>query len=829
MQFELKFGTGAKVAASATEPIGPIITEVSVQKNLQKTEPSRPLNAAFPTSELGDSGTRLLHGIITEEYNPQLQGIQGIRVFEEMRKSDGTVRAAMLVCTLPIRRANWFVKEASDDPQDMKIAEFVRHALFDWIEDMTWDDIMRESLLSLAFGVMLFEKVYGTYEHDGTTYVTLQKLAPRLPKSILQWELVDHTFGIQQIRQDGVLAQIPGSKLVIFVNEREGDNWWGTSMLRAAYQHWYRKQKYYAIDSLAFERQGLGIPVITMPQGYTASDEKQAAKALKNLRANEKQYMILPPGYEFEFADMGGKTTRDPTQAVEHHNKQILQSVLAQFLELGATKSGSGSRALSQDHSDLFLKAMEAIADGQRDAFNRQLIKELVDLNFNDVKTYPVLSYEGITKVDIQAFGTAYAQLVTAGALTPTDSDQQMVRALLGLPERTPEEIEEADDNDPSSEELEDEVQSTGKDDDANEEDVETATTTTTDKKKTKTKTTPADKKKTEKAAAKPKPGKTERKPAAKPKPAAAAETRKRAPRFSATSFSSWRPMTFAEQDVNWEKIQANMDDLEATFTTDARKLLNDSKDSFMAKLHAALDNNDYKTIATLEMNFVNDYKALLKKTLQDAYVYGKNHAANEIGIDPPANVADTLRNIDVMAQAIANKTATDLEARAKISTANALKGDKTALESAGAVDTDLQDAIETTIQNSSDLLIGQGINMGRNDVFDRNSADIYALQRSELLDKKTCNFCISMDGRVVPVGDEWASTDIFHSNCRGIWVAILNDEVNPPPIDGVPSNVADLYGGEPNSLVQPKRPIPKPGSLAEKYVKDQEAKAAKK
>lgn len=823
MEFNFSVSTAKKGATEtdSTSPMPPTGV-VSIVKDLQKTDPSRPLADSFPRAELGDSGTRMLHGIITEEYNPQLQGIQGIRVFEEMRKSDGTVRAAMLVCTLPVRRANWFVKEASDDPQDLKIAEFVRHALFDWIEGMTWDDVLRESLLSLAFGVMLFEKVYGTYEHEGTTYVTLTKLASRLPKSILMWELADHTFGIQQIRQDGQLAQIPGSKLLIFVNEREGDNWWGTSMLRAAYQHWYRKQKYYAIDSMAFERQGLGVPVMVMPQGYTTDDEKRAATALKNLRADAKQYLILPNGYDFKFADMGGKTTRDPTQAVEHHNKQILQSVLAQFLELGASKSGSGSRALSQDHSDLFLKSMEAIANTQRDVFNRQLIKELVDLNFNDVKTYPVLSYEGITKVDIQAFGTAYAQLVTAGALSPTDSDQQMIRALMGLPERTPEEIEEADNNDPSSEELEDETQGNGADPDANEAEVDPAATNAK-----KPAQTPADKKKTDKAAAKPKPGA----PAAKkpaPKPAAASE-RTPARRFSATSFSSWRPMTFAEQNVNWEKIQANMNDLEASFTTDAKKLLNDSKDTFMAKLHTALENNDYKTIATLEMNFQNDYKALLKSALQEAYTYGKNHAANEIGIDPPANVADTLRNIDVMATAVANKTATDLETRAKISTANALKGNKTPLESAGSIDTDLQDAIDTTVQNTSDLLIGQGINMGRNDVFDRNSSDIYALQRSELLDKKTCNFCISMDGRIVPPGDEWASTDIFHSNCRGIWVAIMNDEVNPPPIDGVPSNVGDLYGGEPNSLIQPKAPIPKPGSLAEKFVKDQAAKAAKK
>jgi hypothetical protein len=67
---------------------------------------------------------------------------------------------------------------------------------------MTWDDILRQSLLMLDFGVMLFEKVYGTYEFEGKTYVTLKKLAPRLPRSVLMWELADRTFGIRYPQSD---------------------------------------------------------------------------------------------------------------------------------------------------------------------------------------------------------------------------------------------------------------------------------------------------------------------------------------------------------------------------------------------------------------------------------------------------------------------------------------------------------------------------------------------------------------------------------------------------------------------------------------------------
>lgn len=777
----------------------------------QKTLPSLPLTRALPREELGDSGTRMLHGIITEEYNSQLQGIQGIRIFDEMRKSDGTVRAALLACTLPIRRAKWFVNPASDDQKDKDIANFVEHALFDWIEDVTWDDVVRQALLMTAFGVMLFEKVYGTYEHDGKTYVTLQKLSPRLPKSILMWELPDRTFGIQQIRQDGILAMIPGSKLLVFVNEREGDNWWGTSMIRAAYKHWYYKNNFYKIDGVAFERQGLGVPVIHMPQGYTDADEKKAVQAMQNLRANQNAYLVLPDGYTFEFADMGARTTRDPNNSINHHNKEILQSVLAQFLELGQTKSNSGSRALSQDHSDLFLKAIESIANTITGEINKNLIKELVDLNFNDVKVYPVLDYSGITKVDVDSLGNAYSQLVTAGAITPTDDDQQYLRAAMGLPPRSQEDIEQAAADEESSVEQEDHVDI---EDNGPEETDPNAVADAAGKAK-KPAATPAQNKKTDTAV----------------KKKTAHEHKHLVRTFDdGNGFKTWRPLTFAEEKVSWQKIQDTIDQMETGFTQQAKELLNNAKDDFMTKLHAALDAGDQKAVAALEIKFVNDYKALLKDAMKKAYEYGKNNVSTELGVSVPPNSADSIANIDLMADTIANKTASDLESKAKIATANALVQDQTALQAAGAIDSALEDAIGTSVDNTAGIIISQNLNIGRNDVFTRNSGMIYALQRSEVLDALTCNFCLSMDGRVVEPDDDWAQTDTFHASCRGIWVAIKNEEENPPEVGGVPANLGDYYGGAPNDLVQPPKPIVRPDSPAAKFVKEQQAaKDAKK
>ncbi len=769
----------------------------SIEKANQKTLPSLPLASSYPKADLGDSGTRMLHGIITEEYNSQLQGVQGIRIYDEMRKSDGTVRAAILVTTLPIRRAQWFVNPANEDQESKNIANFVEHALFDWLEDMTWDDVIRQALLMVAFGVMLFEKVYTIKNADGKDWVTLQKLAPRLPKSILQWELPDRTFGIQQIRQDGVLANIPGSKLLIFVNEREGDNWWGTSMLRAAYKHWYYKNNFYKIDAVAFERQGLGIPKITMPQGYTENDERKAVQAMQNLRANENAFLLLPPNYAAEFMNMGSSTTRDPQNSIEHHNKEILQSVLAQFLELGATKSGSGSRALSQDHSDLFLKAEEAIANTIIGVINKDLIPELVDLNFDNVKTYPVLDYSGITKVDMAALGEAYSNLVTAGAITPTDDDQQYIRAALGLPPRSQEDIEAAANGDPSMEEQADhvDIEDTGEADPAG---------------------PPADpnadpKAKVDKAATQAK------KPKQTPKQNAqvdkAATDKKKASELKkkfgdGKGFQSWRPLTFAEKKVSWANIEDAMSSMEDDFTASAQELLGQAKDQFMAELHKALTDGDTKAVAALEVAFESQYKTLLKDAMKKAYEYGKTNVGTEIGVATPPNSADSLANIDLLADTIAAKTMGDIEAKAKLSATTALKQDTPTLQASGSIDSNLEEVIDKAVDNTAGTIIAQSINNGRNDVFQRNADKIQSIMRSEILDDVTCNFCLSADGLVFGIDDPWATVDIFHTNCRGINVAILNDEQDPPEETGVPSEVSQHWGGEVNSLVQPKKPI---------------------
>jgi hypothetical protein len=87
-------------------------------------------------------------------------------------------------------------------------------------------------------------------------------------------------------------------------------------------------------------------------------------------------------------------------------------------------------------------------------------------------------------------------------------------------------------------------------------------------------------------------------------------------------------------------------------------------------------------------------------------------------------------------------------------------------------------------------------VNQGRRVSMKAYYDDIYALQRSEILDDHTCSFCAAMDGKVLAKDDSLTNEDIFHPHCRGIWVEIMNDEFQKPQITGIPDSLRNSYNG---------------------------------
>jgi phage gp29-like protein len=394
--------------------------------------------------EVGESGTLIYAGVITsEEYNRKLTGLNGIRQFEIMRRSDSTVRSALQVVKLPLLSTTWSILPVKQDdgtilPEDQERADFIKRELFH--RNVDFFKFLKAGLTCFDFGHSVFEIVAEVTEFNGKTRIGLKKLASRKQSTIFKWETVDQQPGITQIVGSKNMS-IPRQKLVIFTHDQEGENYEGISLLRYIYKDWDMKDKLTLVNAMALEKLGVGVPVISARDNMDPSkdDEEDAIDALRNMRANQAAYLKVPKTMQVEMLDLKGNETKDILPTLAYHDRRIMQAILAGFLELGGS-AGSGSQSLSKDLSSIFFKSEEAAANQVISTITDDLIKPLCDINFSDNSGgYPQLAFGSIADDDITAMADALSKLMTAGAITADAEIENNVRKRVRLPEMSKE------------------------------------------------------------------------------------------------------------------------------------------------------------------------------------------------------------------------------------------------------------------------------------------------------------------------------------------------------------------------------------------------------
>jgi hypothetical protein len=270
---------------------------------------------------------------------------------------------------------------------------------------------------------------------------------------------------------------------------------------------------------------------------------------------------------------------------------------------------------------------------------------------------------------------------------------------------------------------------------------------------------------------------------------------------------------------IDFNRIQNELDALEGGFTDEAKRILHASRDRYLEKLREAVKREDKEAIKSLELAFSREYSKLLKDFMKESFTYGKNAAAREMDVQAPANPQQMLAIMDTEADAIATKHAQQLTSTTKQGLLEAMKKQAELNAIIGALHEKMTSEIARLTGETGSIVAGGYLNQGRNTVFDAYEDRIYALQRSEILDLVTCNYCLSVDGRIIEKGDSYAKNTIFHSHCRGIWVEILQAEEEKPKIEGIPQSLRDRFGDVVNALIQPKNPVTKKNSLAQKFI----------
>ncbi|HEV2425876.1 MAG TPA: hypothetical protein VGZ29_13690 [Terriglobia bacterium] len=444
--------------------------------------PTPPPGRHLPTSSmLGIPGTPIISGFLEDlgEYNGELAGRNALPIYEKMRRGDAQVRATLAACKLPVLSAKWDVvphdvsrqpsvassqaQRATDQGQPTasngeghttqakanEIAEFVRENLFGGLEFRTstggwatqnWDDVVRNALLMLDFGCAVHEDVWTV---DGNR-IRLRKLAARLPITFYRWHTEadgETLLGLEQYgyrRGQYLNALVPADKCCVFTYQQEGANFWGISLQRPMYPHWYVKSNLYRIDAIACERNSLGVPVFKLAPGFSAEDRQAAYNFVTQLAAHEATGMVEPPGDAstgFRIVGYEGRV-RDLAPSIEHHNVMISRAALALFMDLGQAEHGS--RALGKEHGDFFLLALQNLADQIATGITNSTVRRLVSYNFGDDAPVPRLVAANVQARGLEDIVEALTRFAQAGLVVSEENLRSFIREELALPPESP-------------------------------------------------------------------------------------------------------------------------------------------------------------------------------------------------------------------------------------------------------------------------------------------------------------------------------------------------------------------------------------------------------
>ena len=417
-----------------------------------------------PPKERGTSGTINMEGFLqqTSEYLPGLRNPQAFDVWDRMRRSDASVREALQHIKAPLANANWQIEPASDEPDALEIAAFVRKAYLEWLS-RPLSEHLSQALRFLDYGFQVFELAWqvveDSLEYEGPDgepvetpsrqFLTFKHFGERLPRTIYKWnveagELVSVIQNTWVSDEEGYqFIELPADDLLVYTHEREGDEFSGTSILRAAYKAWAMKEAVEKIQVVAAERHGVGT-IVFYPSATGKNDDAymdRAEQIAQNWRSGEYNYVISPDQKLLTAANadgclweiVGGEgSVPDMTALLEYYRGEIKGNVLARFSELG--HGSVGARATGDVQSEVWKDAIHAVAR-QIEEVHQKAIKRLVDFNYPNVNCYPRLKAQDIESRNLAEFADMVFKLVSSQAVNTDQSFRAWVRSSVDAPD----------------------------------------------------------------------------------------------------------------------------------------------------------------------------------------------------------------------------------------------------------------------------------------------------------------------------------------------------------------------------------------------------------
>ena len=358
-------------------------------------------------------------------------------VLERMMLDD-KLKAAHDFKVTSVLAADWEIKPISENPVDTMIADFVQENL-DNLE-IPFDDMLRNLCDAWNYGYKLAEKIY--YIKEGRYYL---KTIKNKPSKVIRFNVDDFSNLVScQYVLGNMQEVIPPDKFVIYINPylKDGE-WYGEPDLVAVYREWWSKDTLVKIRNIAARTHAMPIRQLIYDENIT-DDELQTMKdEVDDVHENLAIYVPgkrdeasgkLIPIVDLTFLESHRTTTPEFNAIIDQLDNAMLRRLLiGDKLGVSQTEGKSGgSFAMAKVHYDLFTEGiLEFLHHHIEKIIQKDIVKQLVDLNFPNVTDYPTFKFK-VADADLGNRVTILGNAVKAGLVDPNES---WVRPYLKWPE----------------------------------------------------------------------------------------------------------------------------------------------------------------------------------------------------------------------------------------------------------------------------------------------------------------------------------------------------------------------------------------------------------
>lgn len=391
-------------------------------------------------------------------------GTQTIGEWADLALTNPYVTAGLDFICAPISDARIDIEVDEESEDSQQVVDFLRWALEKRFKLAAHNDTAARGFLVSGFALFEPRAELAHCPVLGRDAFALAALEQRLPNSLSPNAWREDAEGrLVSVEQQGprggaatwTTLQLPAKDVLLYSWKRLGNNWAGESQLRSV---WYLANRIMPmllkLVGVTTQREGAGLPVGFAKDEHaeiTPSERTELMTYFANATFHEAAGIVMPKGFDVKWIHSPGANKGFVLDIWKALGLVVLQQLGAQQMVLGTDNTGSRSVGEVHDARAMafvrkVLSFQEGVLNGDGGESHTGLVSRL--LKWNGLLGAGAVPRVKLTpkrpEMPLSELATALTSLKSAGAITITFKDENVIRERAGLPPLAEEERAEA-------------------------------------------------------------------------------------------------------------------------------------------------------------------------------------------------------------------------------------------------------------------------------------------------------------------------------------------------------------------------------------------------